>query len=105
MTYKSEKLFSAYVLIAVGTLITVLCGGCTVLSLGILIWGFITAILQQNPGANQAGDLIRAVPSLAIPIVVGGLPTAVGVMMILSGRRLMRRANTPPRRGFDSTFS
>ena len=76
---------------------TVLCGGCTVFFLG-------TAILAPflsggNYGASNAVGLgISA-------IIVGGIPTAVGVALFLWGRSMKRSVDARSRRNLGNTAS
>jgi hypothetical protein len=100
-----QRLF-AYILMTVGALITLLCGGCTVIYLGSVIW---TIFLNFVPHDPLAPELQFDAPNGALlgfyGIIIGGLPTAVGVVMFLGGRRMRRRAMAPSRRGLDSTYS
>jgi hypothetical protein len=54
---------------------------------------FVISILRNllNPGSGTTGGV--AVGQLAIPVVVGGPPIAIGVILILVGRRLWRSSS------------
>jgi len=98
--------FFADALMAVGALITVLCGGCTVFFLGGAIWTVLQSVLHHGPLSPAERYDAGYVPVVGIgAIIVGGLPTAVGVVIFLSGRRMKRRATAPPRRDLNGTFS
>lgn len=76
MTYPEQspvRRFFGFALASVGGLIMTLCGLCT---------GFF-----MIAGLAPGGDGF-----LPMAIVIGGIPTAVGVGMFLFGRRLLRRA-------------
>jgi hypothetical protein len=80
--------FFGYVLIAVGGLITVLCGGCTTIWFGGVVWN---AILSGVHGNLNFGRFVTGFGALAvITMIVGGLPTAVGVVLFVIGRRMAR---------------
>ena len=86
--------FIANAIIAVGALIMVLCGGCTVWWLGMFM-------LSWSPGSTFG----TFVSMLAIPLFVGGPPTIIGVALFVTGRRMKRRATPTRRRDVDSIFS
>jgi len=90
--------FFADALMAVGALITVLCGGCTVFFLGAAIWTVVLSVVHHGPQSPAERYNAGFGPVIGISaIIVGGLPTAVGVALFLSGRRMKRRAIAPPR--------
>jgi len=69
---KAVRRFFGYVLMAVGGLIALLCGGCTLVFL-----------------ASGIGQLaLTAIVTAAL--VVGGIPTAVGVVLFALGRRMAK---------------
>ena len=74
------KLFGA-LLMAVGVLIAVLSGLCSLAFLG-------TAILNvvQHPSLNAQGVAII----LPLVFVIGGIPVAIGVGLVILGRQLFR---------------
>jgi hypothetical protein len=76
--------FFAYILMAVGGLITVLCGGCMALFL-------VVAIAQ---GVNSGFSAFSSMGSAAL--IIGGLPTAVGVVLFVIGRRMEQQAHASP---------
>jgi hypothetical protein len=81
--------FSAYVLMAVGGLVTVLCGGCT----AVVLWGALQPPLGSPP--YTGGEAVFA------PIF-GGVPTAVGIWALLKGWGMLRRAKASRRTESDS---
>ena len=79
--------FFAYVLMAVGGLITVLCGGCTLCVLGLDAWNAILA-LSKSPAHFIGSYALGALSVRLISLVVGGLPAAIGVALFFTGRRM-----------------
>jgi hypothetical protein len=75
-------------LLAVGLLIATLCGACTLLLAG----GILVSVI----GARSAAQVSMFLPSLAIPVIIGGIPTAVGVTLAVIGWRMLRRPKPPP---------
>ena len=102
---KAVRIFFANALMAVGALITVLCGGCTVLFLASMILGLITGAANHGVRPSLGALVTSGAGATAVVGVFGGLPTAAGVMIFLGGRRMKRRATAPPRRDLDRTFS
>jgi hypothetical protein len=87
----SERRFGAYILMTIGGLMTVLCGGCTAVFLFPSLWAWLTLYLDH--GAMTDADRYSAAfgPVVAIvSLIVGGLPTAVGVLLFVLGRRRHR---------------
>jgi hypothetical protein len=73
--------FFAYVLMVVGGLITVLCGGCTALAL--------LGALQLNSTPHASYEAWG--PPLGVAaLIIGGLPTAIGIVMFVIGRRMSK---------------
>jgi len=98
--------FFADALMAVGALITVLCGGCTVFFLGTAIWAILPSVVHHGPLSPAERHNASSGPVFGIgATIVGGLPTAIGVALFISGRRMKRRATAPPRRDLDGPFS
>jgi di/tricarboxylate transporter len=71
--------FSAYVLMAVGSLIAVLCGGCT----AVVLCGALQTPLNGSPPYNGG--------EAAFAPIIGGVPTAVGIWAFLKGWGMLRR--------------
>lgn len=69
--------FFGFALLSVGALIATLCGLCT---------GFfmVAGIVDQRE-------------MFVMALVIGGIPTAIGVAMVVFGRRLLRPANIQSR--------
>jgi hypothetical protein len=74
---KAVQRFFGYVLMAVGGLITVLCGGCTLV--------FLALTLPSGMGQLAA---LTAIGTAAL--IVGGIPTAIGVVVFAFGRRMAK---------------
>ncbi len=80
--------FFGYVLMAVGGLITVLCGGCTIIWFGGVLWN---AVLSGIHGDGDLSGYVRGLGALVvITMVVGGLPTAIGMALFVAGRRMAK---------------
>jgi hypothetical protein len=73
---------TAIVMIALGVLMLGLCGSCTGALAGSILWSLVT-----HP--NQAGSPA----SLIVVGIVGGLPTAGGVVLLVAG---ISRGRRPP---------
>jgi hypothetical protein len=69
-------------LMALGGLIAALCGLCT---LGVIGFGVVDTITGGPTDDLMGGAVIVA--------IIGGLPTAAGVLLFMWGRRLYRRRN------------
>lgn len=82
-----RRLFGA-LLMALGGLIALLCGLCSLSSFVGMTWGMISS-LTAGYGAGALSGLLF---SLVIVGVVGGLPTFVGVLMFRRGLRMRRGA-------------
>ena len=84
-TSNPGRRFLGYVLVAVGALLTLLSGACT------LTWlGFIAVSVVRSP-TRRAG----VVPAILVALPVGGLPIAVGLAMIAGGRSLSKPQRPP----------
>ena len=70
-------------LVVVGLLMMVLCGGCGVLFFLGFLWGGLTSSNHED------------VTMVVIPIIVGGIPAAIGLGLFIVGRAL-RRSQPPP---------
>ncbi|MEW5685641.1 MAG: hypothetical protein AB1942_12040 [Pseudomonadota bacterium] len=77
-----ELRFVGAAMMAVGGLIAALCGSCTLV--------ITIAMIAQS--LDSLGDVAQVFP---IFLVVGGIPTLLGVLLFAWGRRLRR----PPRSG------
>jgi len=75
---KAVQRFFGYVPMAVGSLVTVLFGGCMALFL-------VVAIAQ---GVNSGVSAFSLMGTAAL--IVGGLPTALGVVLFVLGRRIAK---------------
>lgn len=84
---KPVQAFFGFLLLAVGLLMAGLCGLCT----GAFIVGGLSS-LGRNVG--DAGGIVL------MALVVGGIPTVMGVGLFIAGRELLRGAR-PPKRAAD----
>jgi len=92
----SERRFGANVLMTIGGLMTVLCGGCTAVFLFPSLWAWLRLYLDH--GAMTDADRYSAAfgPVVAIgSLIVGGLPTSIGVLLFVMGRRRYRASSKP----------
>jgi hypothetical protein len=79
--------FFGYLLMAVGGLMMVLCGGCTLLYLGAGIRSWLAS----------PDDLYYAQWShfiIIASLIIGGLPTGIGLALFVIGRGMKRRADS-----------
>jgi hypothetical protein len=92
---RREARFFAWVLIAGGALVVLLCGSCTALFGGSAALEMANCAMHQPPpaGCDSNNGLGPAIVIGAL--VVGGVPTLVGAVGIFIGLRL-RRAPPPP---------
>ena len=79
--------FLGYLMMAVGGMIAVLCGGCTV---------YVTAATVLAPHANLSQTLATLGDLSPFLAVFGGAPTLVGVVLFVSG---LRRAGLIDKQG------
>ena len=75
--------FIGWVLLVLGVLMAVLCGGCTL---------FVTVASLAN--ASEAGFAV-------VGLLFGGVPTLMGLVLVWAGWRLVRTRPPPP---VDETF-
>lgn len=76
--------FIAGALVAIGGLMVLLCGSCTVVFGG---GGLVALIRGEDAGLSTF--------ILAVALIVGGLPTAAGVVLLVNGWKSWQ-ANRPP---------
>jgi hypothetical protein len=82
------KRFFGYVLMAVGGLITVLCGGCTLIWFAGVTWSVLASGIH---GSLNISGYVSGFPGLVvITMVVGGLPTAIGIALLVAGRNMAK---------------
>jgi hypothetical protein len=82
---RAGKRFLGALLMAAGAMVALLCGACT------LLFGLALGAASFRHGAHS--DL----GALALPLIVGGIPAAGGVVVFLAGLRIFR-AGRPARR-------
>jgi hypothetical protein len=78
---KPVQAFFGFLLVTIGLLMATLCGLCT----GV----FVISGLASNGGEYGGLGLV------ATALVIGGLPTLLGVGLFFAGRRLLRGAEPP----------
>ncbi len=91
---RPEAGFFAWVLIVIGALLVLLCGGCT-----LTFWGVGLVSLLQSPGSGAMG---AAVGLFVTTLLIGGIPAAGGAVLIWAGWRTLHPIKTP--RGVSKTF-
>jgi hypothetical protein len=84
---RPEAQFFAWVLIVIGALLVVLCGGCT-----LTFWGVGLFSLLQSPGGSEMG---AAVGLFFMTLLIGGVPAAGGAILIWAGWRTLHPLKTP----------
>lgn len=85
-----RRLFGA-LLMAIGGLIALLCGLCSLTTLLGMTWGLLSSLAS----GFRAGLMLGVLWSLLLVGVVGGIPTLVGVVLFRSGQRMRRDAQPP----------
>jgi hypothetical protein len=81
------NVFLGWLLVALGGLIVLLCGGCTLGFWGTGLYAFIS---------DPSGASLGAVLSLFITVgVVGGLPAAAGAVTVWAGWKMVRPPKKP----------
>jgi hypothetical protein len=84
---RPEAAFFAWMLIVIGALLVVLCGGCT-----LALWvGGIFMVISPHTAAMGPG-LIAA---FFTTLLIGGLPAAGGAVLVWAGRRRLQPIKTP----------
>jgi hypothetical protein len=84
---RPEARFGGWLLIVVGGLLAVLCGGCT-----LIFWGVGLVGLTQTPGSDAVGALIGL---FLITGLIGGVPAAGGAVLVWAGWRVLHPLKTP----------
>jgi hypothetical protein len=83
---KPNQSFAIGGLIAIGALMVTLCGGCTAYFLGSLAW----ASIVRDPGSGAVPFILPGV------LIVGGIPTLIGALVLRSALNRWRGARPPP---------
>ena len=79
--------FLGWLLIVFGALLVVLCGGCT-----LTMWGVGVVGLMEQPSAAAWGAVIG---EFFFVLLIGGVPTAGGAILIWAGWRVLHPVRTP----------
>jgi hypothetical protein len=90
----SAARFGAWLLIVIGGLLVVLCGGCT-----LTFWGVGVVGLMEDHSASAWGAMIGL---FFVTLLIGGLPAAGGAVLVWAGWRSLHPLRTP--RGVAKTF-
>ena len=77
--------FWAWLVLTAGGLIVLLCGPCTLFFGG----GALVELLK-------GGDASMATFILAVALILGGIPTAGGVVLVINGFQSLRKMRQPP---------
>lgn len=83
--YRPETRFFGWLLIVIGGLLVLLCGGCT-----LVMWGVGVVGLTQSPSAW--GSLVGL---FFVTLLIGGLPAAGGAVLVWAGWRTLHLIRTP----------
>jgi hypothetical protein len=84
---RPEARFGGWLMIVIGSLLVLLCGGCT-----LTFWGVGFVGLAQDHSSNAVGALVGL---LLFTGLIGGLPTAGGAILIWAGWRALHPLKTP----------
>jgi hypothetical protein len=84
---KPENRFGGWLLIVLGGLMVVLCGGCT-----LTLWGVGIVGLTQDHSGSAAGAVVTL---FIMTGLIGGLPTAGGAVLLWAGWRVLHPIRTP----------
>ena len=84
---KPEASFFAWVLIVIGALLVVLCGGCT-----LTFWGVGVVGLLQDHSAAAWGAMTGL---FFTTLLIGGVPAAGGAILVWAGWRTLHPIKTP----------
>jgi len=79
-------------MMAVGGLVALLCGACTLIFGGAGLIGLVMQLLHNQSAASMSIGPASAVYLTVIAAVVGGVPTAVGALLFFAGLRRWRGA-------------
>ncbi len=84
---RPEGRFGGWLLLMLGGLMVVLCGGCT-----LTFWGVGIVGLMQDHSSAAWGAMVGL---LVMTSLVGGLPTAGGAILLWAGWRVLHPLRTP----------
>jgi len=84
---RPEARFGGWLLIVVGALLAVLCGGCT-----LIFWGVGLVSLIQESSAAAWGSMIGL---FFFTLLIGGVPAAGGAVLVWAGWRVLHPLKTP----------
>jgi hypothetical protein len=79
--------FGGWLLIVIGGLLAVLCGGCT-----LIFWGVGLFAMIQSPGSDAMGAMMGL---FVMTLVIGGVPAAGGAILVWAGWRALHPLRTP----------
>ncbi|HWE99174.1 MAG TPA: hypothetical protein VG248_05205 [Caulobacteraceae bacterium] len=84
---RPETRFFGWLLIVIGGLLVLLCGGCT-----LTLWVAGLFSLAQSPGSGALG---AGISMFFLTLVIGGLPAAGGAVLAWAGWRTLHPLKTP----------
>lgn len=87
--------FGAMALMAIGGMVVLLCGSCSLYFGGPVLWTLARAVLHLGEPVDSYGGGMAAVVVMMV-LFVGGIPTAVGAMVFADGWRRMQRLKASP---------
>ena len=79
--------FVGWLLIVFGALLVLLCGGCTLTIVGTGVVGLV-----MHPTAEMWGAMVG---SAIVVLLIGGVPTAGGAILVWAGWRMLHPIRTP----------
>jgi len=77
----AASLFFGWLLLALGDLMVLLCGGCT-----------LTFLVGLSGGRIGSGDVLMILISVVFVGLIGGVPTACGGLLVWTGWRILHPA-------------
>jgi hypothetical protein len=92
-TLRRGRWFGGLLIITAGALLAVLCGTCTAQIIGDELSGSPRDLISHAPIQSQLELVLEA----ALVLAVGGLPTALGLFLIVIGWRSIRQAPQQPK--------
>jgi len=85
----AQKRFVGAMVMGIGILIATLCGLCT-------LSGIFFSIVAGLGAHASPGSLEVVAGGVAVVLIVGGVPTAAGVVLFVIGRRIYREGRGAP---------
>ena len=85
---RPEARFGGWVLIVIGGLLVLLCGGCTLTMWGVGLFG----LAETSHDASAVGAVVGL---FLMTLLIGGLPAVGGAILVWAGWRVLHPLRTP----------